>query len=819
MEITPRSCWVWVLLLMSTVAMAARPEIYAVHPDTDIQNHFKGVYGACQIITGKNFGPDVTVWTWTGPTAKNEERLAAALRVEGPKPGIPWEGNANDVEDPSFNPDNEDDLIPPEYTPDDPALLPSRPPSGSDAAGVRKAGILTASSTVLTTTLPEGTTIVWVRNRDGWSLPYQVGVARPYWISTSKVRAGDYFYLVGMAIGRDHVGGRALLRGGKAPIFIEATGSPRSGGWYTDRFLRYIRVPLDTKPGRYEVFFHNMLGGIYGWSFAGVIEVLPTKPVDPPVLIAGEHGVKADGITDDTAALTALLQQAANAKADVILPAGVIRITRTITIPAGVTVRGAGREQTVLHGTGFAPDVGLLPAPLVTMASHSRLQYLALDGAVAGVPNADGTLVRLDTVEDILISECALRAESEDPASDAPLYRYAVQGAHCTDVRISESTIQGTVQVRDADRVALVKNTVTDAHWQGQALALSGGRCLVDANVFTQAPGRLALAPLARSVIRLNEIHYTWRGDWAVDDDVSSLPRAKDRIVRLATGSGTTTLTDKSQKWQPGKWTGACLLLLEGTGFGQVRHVIGNTADTLTIDCPWYTLPDSTSRYLLGFFSFENAYSYNYNNTVVPWDLTDNVATVMQYQRNLGAPIRFLGANNTSVTAPNAFYPSWFNRVTGSYFNQAGAVFFGGQGDNNTLTLPANFGNVLASCILQRPGPPMQRDATDVAGIEVGGNQKTKRPGVAWSLLFGNALIGVDLGVRIAPDAMGTYVGNTHENFRIPIVDKGISTIALPRVNRYYDANDLWTTLDGKNGWTYDPGEFGPPLPYTTGRQ
>jgi hypothetical protein len=800
--------------------MAARPEIYAIHPDTDIQNHFKGVYGACQIITGKNFGPDVTVWTWTGPAAKNEERLAAALRVDGSKPGTPWEVNGDDAEDPSFNPDNGDSLIPLEYTPDDPALLPSRPPSGSDAAGVRKADILSVSPTVLTTSLPEGAVIVWVRNRDGWSLPYLVGVARPYWINMSTVRAGDYFSIVGMAIGRDHVGGRALLRGGKTPIFINATGSPRSGGWYTDRFIRYIQVPTTTKPGRYEVFFHNKLGGIYGWSFAGAIEVLPTQPVVLPVLIAGEHGVKADGITDDTPALMALLQKAANTKADVVLPAGVIRITRTLAIPAGVTVRGAGREQTVMHGTGFAPDAGLLPAPLVTMASHTRLQYLALDGAVAGTPNADGTLVRLETdTERILISECTLRAESEDPATDAPLYRYAVKGERCTDVRISESAIQGTVQVQDADRVAMVKNTVTDAHWQGQALALAGARCLVDANVFTQAPGRLALAPLARSVIRLNEIHYTWRGDWAVPDGVDVTPRANERLVRMATGSTATTLRDQSQKWQPGKWTGAGLLLLEGTGFGQVRRVVGNTADTLTVDRPWHALPDATSRYLLGFFSMENAYSYNYNNTIVSWDFTDNVATVMQYQRNLGAPMRFLGENQTSAATPNAFYPSWFNRVTGSYFNLAGAELYGEQADGNTLTTPATFGNVLASCILQRPGPHTHRDANDVAGIEVGGNQKAKRPGVAWSLLFGNTLIGVDLGVRITPDAMGTYVGNTYENYRMAIVDAGVGTIALPRVNRYYDANDLWTTLDGKNGWTYDHGAFGPPLPYTTGRQ
>jgi len=68
-----------------------------------------------------------------------------------------------------------------------------------------------------------------------------------------------------------------------------------------------------------------------------------------------------------------------------------------------------------------------------------------------------------------------------------------------------------------------------------------------------------------------------------------------------ATGSGTRTFTDTTKTWTVDEWVGFYLKITSGTGKGQVRVVISNTANTLTLSQDWTPLlaPDGTSLYTL----------------------------------------------------------------------------------------------------------------------------------------------------------------------------------------------------------------------------
>lgn len=68
-----------------------------------------------------------------------------------------------------------------------------------------------------------------------------------------------------------------------------------------------------------------------------------------------------------------------------------------------------------------------------------------------------------------------------------------------------------------------------------------------------------------------------------------------------ATGSGTRTFTDTSKTWTVDEWIGFYVKITSGTGKGQVRVIISNTADTLTLSQDWTPLlfPDTTSQYSL----------------------------------------------------------------------------------------------------------------------------------------------------------------------------------------------------------------------------
>ena len=61
--------------------------------------------------------------------------------------------------------------------------------------------------------------------------------------------------------------------------------------------------------------------------------------------------------------------------------------------------------------------------------------------------------------------------------------------------------------------------------------------------------------------------------------------------------SGTRTLTDSGQAMTVGVWDNHRLFISGGTGAGQTRRIVWNTATVFTIERNWDTAPDSTSTY------------------------------------------------------------------------------------------------------------------------------------------------------------------------------------------------------------------------------
>jgi hypothetical protein len=70
-----------------------------------------------------------------------------------------------------------------------------------------------------------------------------------------------------------------------------------------------------------------------------------------------------------------------------------------------------------------------------------------------------------------------------------------------------------------------------------------------------------------------------------------------------ATAGGTRTLTDTGKAWTVNEHAGRIVAITGGTGVGQQRQIMSNTATVLTMrsDHPdWATTPDSTSTYVIG---------------------------------------------------------------------------------------------------------------------------------------------------------------------------------------------------------------------------
>lgn len=85
-----------------------------------------------------------------------------------------------------------------------------------------------------------------------------------------------------------------------------------------------------------------------------------------------------------------------------------------------------------------------------------------------------------------------------------------------------------------------------------------------------------------------------------------SFPAAKFTVITdsgFGTSGGAATLTDTSKTWKINQWSGTQVKIVGGPGVGQIRTVVSNTANTLTVTPAWSTSPSSpgaSSGYQLG---------------------------------------------------------------------------------------------------------------------------------------------------------------------------------------------------------------------------
>jgi hypothetical protein len=98
-----------------------------------------------------------------------------------------------------------------------------------------------------------------------------------------------------------------------------------------------------------------------------------------------------------------------------------------------------------------------------------------------------------------------------------------------------------------------------------------------------------------------------------------------------ATSFSATTIGDA--KWQnasypsgmtPNEERGLLVRIIGGTGKGQVRRVVSNTATIHTVDQPWDVTPDATSVYIVQ----EPSYSYAADSDSIDNDAPDNAMTL-----------------------------------------------------------------------------------------------------------------------------------------------------------------------------------------------
>jgi hypothetical protein len=225
-------------------------------------------------------------------------------------------------------------------------------------------------------------------------------------------------------------------------------------------------VPLDP-----SLFQPEGALGEYAWKSA-VNDALTHVPEFN--VKSATYGAAGDGVADDTAELQATFNAAAGGGM-VIIPPGTYKISSTVTIPAGVKIKGAGRDLVTIDGTGVANQTPFFRAAGALTVTTSNLTANvspeALTATVAsGTGFAAGDYVRIEstasTGTDGILAGEILRIYSI--ASNVLTFDSYVMGTYTTAAtgKVTKLTMIDGVEISDIGFLG----TVSDATKQQIAL-------------------------------------------------------------------------------------------------------------------------------------------------------------------------------------------------------------------------------------------------------------------------------------------------------------------------------------------------------------
>ena len=695
------------VLAGSVPVFAAPPEIAHIHPD------WPEGHGVPNVITGESFGVQgFELWVWS-PPSDDAARLAAVEKLAA--------GDA--------------------------PALPAEPPQGARRVEIRDLDGRVAVANL-------GGAVAWARNADGWSKPYLLNVPKPFWLSTNSCTQGSYVHAYGFGMRYEHEGParyqrqpgcRILLLGPGEPVVIEPGREGRSTTWIADARLLYFHVPPDATPGSYQVYVHNGNGGELGWVKIDDLEVLPREAREANIYDVRDFGAAGDGLANDLPALQRAMTAATDAGGGIVhLPPGTYRVERTVEVPKGVRLRGAGMENTIILGTGFDPHVPR--TSMITLTDSTALDSLSITGAVSlGVEG--NSMIQFvpqqgaNEVSDVSIVSCRLRVLEEHPETRETMYLRGIAFGRGRDIIINNNEIFGSLWFSWADRMEIIRNKWYDTT-ATIVVSIHGWaeRSILDSNIFSDTPGRVCFYPVRHCYIRYNEIHQAFKGTWTNAEEIYLVHggvQNQRRTVSRATSADETTLTDTAQQWRPGMQADSTVLITAGRGMGQFRRVTGNTADTLTVDRPWRVVPDETSEYFVGMAYCENAFYANLNNTPLRMSLwLDCISNIVDRHRDVFSKGIDIWAQDSSrvtddgVEQANAFNPSWYNMIVNGWMDGGHIRLVGASRHDNANAGPPFFANAIAANKIRQPHMSrtgFDHHVTSEGGIVLGGVGRDSR--------------------------------------------------------------------------------------------
>ncbi len=490
-----------------------------------------------------------------------------------------------------------------------------------------------------------GGQVVWVKNRDGFSKPWLVHSTNSWFVYPEKTRAGEKVRVFGRNINPRIV---CIRKIGETKVQ-----SVRFGGLVHNRMYETeVSIPKDILPGDYEVFIHNGSGGAAGWSVPLKLIVGSNVQTRNKYYEAGNYGIKGDGYSDDTKSLQFALDEIAKAGGGVlVLHSGSFIVSKTIEIPEGVSIKGAGKGATTLQVLEDNPMSGEFPeaAKLEGYANdwlkifkgngYAPMLWLRNKSSISDLSIVYGPGVGFG----ILIARCPGLAEDIRIERTNILANHQSEGWQCSVPVLVAGNTYGLV-VADNDfkgwgAIEVISNNHSQAYiGRNHCVSLPTG---ISNEIFTRG--------FNKSVIESNEVSFGLRNyssqngrKFSINENIPGKLNPDVSTVHLAMignvyssnvprrhNDGEMMIESGVSSWRGKVWkanknyltvngepfdadlNGCYILVLDGKGIGQYRKIESNTKSKLVFEKVWDVVPDETTFITIGGYNVEHLWIDN----------------------------------------------------------------------------------------------------------------------------------------------------------------------------------------------------------------
>jgi len=589
----------------------------------------------------------------------------------------------------------------------------------------------------------------------------------------------------------------------------------------SDLYSLRAPMPADLKPGDYQVWVHNGCGGPQAWGRCPeplrVVAPVPWPDREFNVL---QHGARGDGVVDDTAAVQRALDAAGREGGGVVwFPSGQFRFNRTLRIPRRVLMRGAGRDQTLLHWSNrhFARLRGIVHGEAQFGLEDMTIWYVGAERGIENMAEVEGKSLYSTANRppwwqegDILLRRLVIRWS---PYAARPGWGQLSDTIEITrQLNFESLDAAGTgvavwlcgrdIRVEDCDIYSggfplllafmsdgsLVRNNILHTGRGGLVWAQRGRKVIWENNQMrgadnmSRAGWSTKAHPYYDQVyFRGNAVAFAQSADYEI---VGSDGASPVYYGGVASTQGTSIQLAKPVRSWPFEPEGHLAFVMAGRGKGQARTVRKGDAQSIEVDQPWSIPLDATS--LLGI-----------NHSLRQWLMVGNriadgdsmqmyglnhevVFAENQLERVGGsteAALRFLAFQHTS-DGPEAAEPSFFSQMLGNRL--VAPRFDMRRFESGTAAIELSGGDVDS---LGRAQTPCLMNAAVLRGNEVRGGKilisvGSQLPFRAEDILIEDNRItdapeGLDIGGRTAGIMLRR---NQLQAVRRPLVGAGIET-------------------------------------------